>query len=730
MKTPLLITVLRRGLLLMVLAGLLCGLAARAQTPQYMTYQGYLTDQNGTPLATNGPANYSVAFRIWSQPTGTSGLLYGELQTVTVNNGYFSVLLGQGTTYNPGTPDPQPPLSTVFTTNTGVAPGRYVELTVKGINGGQDVTLLPRLQLIASPYAFLAAGANALVDGLSGANVISSSGNNVSVSGAVSATSFTGNSLSVSGAITANSFAGNGSGLTSLNAADLTGQVPAASLSGVALLASGNVFNEPQTINTSPNLAQAGLRLIAGAGNTSRATRLDFLNVPGSSSVPQWTMINDYNQTGVNDLRFVNDSEKSQMTLLQNGNVGIGTTTPGATLTIQQSIQRSEALRLSGTEYYAGNSDTQGISFLVGVNRSNNRQLWIADSTQVASPNSSNSVIRIMPDGSRIDSIGTDGVTSRPLYLGYNSTMILAANGYVGIGTASPKCPLDVESINNSIAIGVYEYLNGAGTGGPEGAQNVPMGIFSNSRIVTGYEFDAISDSRIKEVVGRSDTREDLATVRKLQITDYRKIDKVQYGGRLEKGVVAQEVEKIVPESVSTSTNFIPNIYALPTSFGYTNQMLSVALANPHGLVVGDRVKLIAETGVVTASVTAVPSAQSFVVAGVAQAPRQIFVFGKEVSDFRTVNYDRLFTTGLGAIQELAKRMDQVEAREAGLADLEQKAARVTVLEQQVSDLKTMVLQMAASSKATKLAGETPASGNPETGAGQRTRMTTASLAN
>jgi hypothetical protein len=308
--------------------------------------------------------------------------------------------------------------------------------------------------------------------------------------------------------------------------------------------------------------------------------------------------------------------------------------------------------------------------------------------------------------------------------------MILAANGYVGIGTASPKCPLDVESINNSIAIGVYEYLNGAGTGGPEGAQNVPMGIFSNSRIVTGYEFDAISDSRIKEVVGRSDTREDLATVRKLQITDYRKIDKVQYGGRLEKGVVAQEVEKIVPESVSTSTNFIPNIYALPTSFGYTNQMLSVALANPHGLVVGDRVKLIAETGVVTASVTAVPSAQSFVVAGVAQAPRQIFVFGKEVSDFRTVNYDRLFTTGLGAIQELAKRMDQVEAREAGLADLEQKAARVTVLEQQVSDLKTMVLQMAASSKATKLAGETPASGNPETGAGQRTRMTTASLAN
>jgi hypothetical protein len=640
MKTPLLITVLRRGFLLPVLAGLLCGLAARAQTPQFMTYQGYLTDQNGSPLGTNGPQNYSVVFRLWNQPTGGAAPVYGELQVVTVANGYFSVLLGQGTAYqNGGTTDPQPPLSTVFT-NAG---NLYVEMTVKGLASGADVTILPRLQLVSAPYAFLAANANALVNATSGAKVITSSGNNVSVSGAVTATSFT----------------GNGSGLTSLNAADLTGQVPAAALSIVAMLAGGNAFTGNQTV--------------------------------------------------------------------MSGNVGIGTTTPGATFTIQQSIQHSDAIRLSGQEYYNGSFfDTAGISLLVGVNRNNNRQLWFADSSQVASPSSNNAVIRIMPNASTIDSIGTDGNTAKPLYFGNSRTLSVVPGGYVGINSTAPRCPLDVEDYAD-VAVGPYEYLNGNNVGGPETAQTIPMGIFSASRIVTGAEFDALSDSRIKEVVGRSDTRGDLATVRKLQITDYRKVDKVQYGGRLEKGVIAQEVEKIVPEAVSTSTNFIPNVYALPIAFGFTNQILSVALANPHDLVVGDRLKLITESGVVTVSVTAVPSARSFLAAGVKQAPRQLFVYGKEVTDFRSVNYDRLFTTGLGAIQELAKRMDQVEVREARLTELEQKAARVAVLERQVSDLKEMVLQMAASNKATKLAGETPAD-SPSPTAAHPATLTTASL--
>lgn len=118
-----------------------------------MTYQGYLADANGTPLGTNAPKNYDIIFDIWSDPTSTAAdnRLWTEQQTVTVDKGYFSVLLGEGSSIGEARPD----LSTVFTNAT--ASDRWVGITVKGIGaGGADVNILPRLRLLSSPYAWLA----------------------------------------------------------------------------------------------------------------------------------------------------------------------------------------------------------------------------------------------------------------------------------------------------------------------------------------------------------------------------------------------------------------------------------------------------------------------------------------------------------------------------------------------------------------------------------------------
>lgn len=51
---------------------------------------------------------------------------------------------------------------------------------------------------------------------------------------------------------------------------------------------------------------------------------------------------------------------------------------------------------MSGQEFYQANyNSSNGISFLIGVNRPNNRQLWIADSN-ATSINSINTVVRII----------------------------------------------------------------------------------------------------------------------------------------------------------------------------------------------------------------------------------------------------------------------------------------------------------------------------------------------
>jgi hypothetical protein len=80
---------------------------------------------------------------------------------------------------------------------------------------------------------------------------------------------------------------------------------------------------------------QSGIKLLAGTGSTNRATRIDFLNGVSSGTTPRWTLLNDYSQNGTNDFRFVNsDTSTSVLTLLQNGNVGIGTTSPSGKLSI------------------------------------------------------------------------------------------------------------------------------------------------------------------------------------------------------------------------------------------------------------------------------------------------------------------------------------------------------------------------------------------------------------
>ncbi len=105
-------------------------------------------------------------------------------------------------------------------------------------------------------------------------------------------------------------------------------------------------------------------------------------------------------------------------------------------LQIHSATQNSSRLTFSGQEFYqAANTSTDGPAFVLGVNRTNNRQLLLVDSTNASIATTTNYALRFIigSASAAIDAISTDCVTGKLLALG-NSGSGVYFPGNVGIG--------------------------------------------------------------------------------------------------------------------------------------------------------------------------------------------------------------------------------------------------------------------------------------------------------
>lgn len=151
---------------------------AQSALPNLMTYQAFVTDASNVPLANATPANFVTTFRIYDSATGNT-IVWAEQQTVTIFQGNFSVLLGNGQAAGS---DPRPPLDTVFT-----GPNRYMGITV-----GANPEFTPRQRILPNAYAYRAKVAESV------GSVISLNGTTTNFSGGFTA----GGGSSISGNLT------------------------------------------------------------------------------------------------------------------------------------------------------------------------------------------------------------------------------------------------------------------------------------------------------------------------------------------------------------------------------------------------------------------------------------------------------------------------------------------------------------------------------------------------
>ncbi|WP_096684609.1 tail fiber domain-containing protein [Ichthyobacterium seriolicida] len=184
------------------------------------------------------------------------------------------------------------------------------------------------------------------------------------------------------------------------------------------------------------------------------------------------------------------------------------------------------------------------------------------------------------------------------------------------------------------------------------------ISLHSKGSILTEEKFVATSDKRVKSIKGISDRREDLKKLLDIEITDYTMIDSIESGVKPFKKVIAQQIENIVPEVIDINKGIIPNVYELAKSMSISNEGSAIKTDKVHNFSVGDLVKIIIESeGSKEVKVKAVIDSNTFLIEEVLDSKNKVFVYGKEVDDMRSVDYDGLTTLNISATQAIYEEL-------------------------------------------------------------------------
>ena len=372
----------------------------------------------------------------------------------------------------------------------------------------------------------------------------------------------------------------------------------------------------------------SGIKLTRGNGTWSNNSNNNF----GLAVTDNGFSIGKYTDPGSNST-----GRSDYLTINAGGNVGIGTSSPAEKLHVDGHTKIQDI-----SIGYANEINSESNLYL---QHRNSRNTIICGGggnlgVDVNSPAFKLHVAGdVMADGGWLRTTGNRGWYNQTYGGGWHMTdnnWIRASGGkglYVG------------GNINYSLN-GKYFSEYTSGTISYNG--NAPVSILASKGIV-GDWIGAYSDERIKDIIGRSNSKDDLSDLLAVEVTDYKMKDKVQYGDKVTKKVIAQQLKTVFPQAVSLQTKVIPDIYEV-------SEIKEGYISLKTDLKKGDRVKLIFEEDEQTGDeLVEVLSSDENGFNVDTKKEGKVFVYGKEIDDFHIVDYDAVSMLNVSATQELYK---------------------------------------------------------------------------
>jgi hypothetical protein len=240
-------------------------------------------------------------------------------------------------------------------------------------------------------------------------------------------------------------------------------------------------------------------------------------------------------------------------------------------------------------------------------------------------------------------------------------------NGKVGIGGEPSAYPLEVNSVHQIMLPGGigWHYLVSGAT--PIHTPTYPNISIKTSGNILSAGYYTTSDKRIKKNINALNASQSLHILQQLKVVEYELVDSLFISKQKTPGLIAQEVAKVYPDASTVQNNFIPNIYTLSsyTVYNPLTQSVRIKLNKQHGLAIKDIIKIIDADEIKETEIINIIDTTTFEInwsGSVGKLPsQQMFIYGKKVTDFGSVDYNKIFMLGINAIQELHKQNEALK---------------------------------------------------------------------